>query len=150
MIPNPLPRLRRVLPGIAWKDQFDRLVTAKGIIISVSPTKVWVETDSKIIGNPTGGAKGKVCLLGDTYIYICDRCPSTVYHQEVEGMRQAEIDAIEALPVQERAGKQVRPARCPFCSGPIRYSKEGERLILHYRFASDGSSGTWWAERKDW
>jgi len=145
-----LPRLRRILPGFVWKNQFDRVVTAKGIIIAVSPTKEWVETDSKIIGNPTGGAYGKVCLLGDTYIYLCDRCPCTVYHQEIEAMRAADIAAIEALAPEERGLRVPRPPRCPFCSGPIRRPNVGDKVILHYRAATDGSWGAWWAERRDW
>src|SRR5579871_6976735 len=151
-----IPRLRRVLPGFAWKDQFDRIVTARGTVIQVSTSKVWIETDSKIIGNPTGGAYGKVCLLGDTYIYICERCPATVYHAEIEAMRTADIERIESMPAEDRRRWEIehrtvmrpRPPRCPFCSGQIRFIRTGETVELHYRFATDGSSGAWWATRK--
>lgn len=152
-----LPRLRRILPGLVWKDQFDRPVTCRGTVIQVSVTKVWVETDSKIIGNPTGGAFGKVCLLGDNYPYVCDRCRATVYHQEIEAMRAHDIARIENMPRAEREewerkNRRIltpRQPQCPFCCGPIRFLQTGETLELHYRFMPDGSSGAWWGRRRD-
>jgi hypothetical protein len=127
------PRLKRQLPGLcAWIDELGRPRYIKGIVVYQSSRIQWVETDSKMVG--------LVALLADTYLYCCARCPSTVYGQEVEAMRQHDLDC----------GRMPRPRRCPFCSGPIAPVQRGDRLRLHYRCAANGSSGAWWGERFDW
>jgi len=127
-----LPRMKRVLPGIPWKNQYDKITYIKGVIEYASSNVLFVVTDSKLVGN--------VNLIGDNYIYSCPKCQSTVYEQEVQMMRQHDIDT----------GHLPRPARCPFCSQPIERVKTGTKLRLHYRFATDGMSGGWWAERWNW
>lgn len=134
--------LRRILPGLEWRTNFDQRVELKGIVIKVSPLKVWVETESR--------HHKLVCLLGDNYLYVCRRCQCSVYHQEIEAMRAADIAKIEALPLLDRTMMTVRPPQCPFCTGPIYRVEEGDKLKLHYRFMPDGSWGAWWGERVEW
>jgi len=127
-----LPKLKRILPGFVWRNARDEIVQLRGVINYVSSRVEWVETDSKI--HPL------VYLIGETYIYICYRCPCTVYEQEVQMMRQHDIDR-NVMP---------RLARCPFCSGPIERPKTGDKVVLQYRFSKDASSAGWWATRRDW
>jgi len=135
-----IPRLIRNLPGIPWKNGLDRITYLKGVIVYSSARVEYAETDSKIYR--------LVPLIGETFIYVCEKRsalhpaqgPCTVYEQEVEAMRQHEIDA----------GKMPGPRRCPFCSGPIHRVERGDKVRLHYRFAADGRSAAWWGERWEW
>ena len=128
-----LPRMKRVLPGIPWRGKDGDVQYIKGVVEYESSRVLFVVTDSKLVGN--------VHLISDSYIYLCQACPTTVYGQELQAMRQHDIDTGMMIP---------RPPRCPFCSGPIERLRRGDKLRLHYRFAADGSSGTWWAERREW
>ena len=121
----------RILPGIVYEGGWGRYI--KGVVEYASSRVLFVVTDSKLVGN--------VNLIGETYIYCCERCRCTVYEQEVQAMRQHDIDSGMMIP---------RSRRCPFCNGPIERLARGAKLRLHYRFAANGSSGAWWGERWEW
>lgn len=124
--------MKRVLPGYVWRKPNGEILLHKGVLTDITRNFEWIDTDSRI--------QPRIYLVGDTYCYLCLRCPCTVYEQELQMMRQHEIDK----------GWMPKPARCPFCSGPIERPKLGDKFVLQYRFAKDGMTGTWWAERREW
>lgn len=116
-------KIKRTLPGHALRDGKKNIVYHRGHVIYSSVRVQYVETDSK--PHPL------VYLIGDTYAYYCKNpsCGAMVYEQEV---------------------MKMGARKCPFCSAPIEQLQRGQKVRLHFRFASDGSWANWWAERWDW
>lgn len=118
--------ITRHLPGKAThRDIMGRVKFIKGTVIYVSQWSIAVQTDSKAIGMQR--------LIGETYIYWCSRCQTSVW--EVERVRSK--------------------GACPFCAGQLSALQPGDKLKLHFRVGIEKdtngqmiSGGTaWWGEK---
>ena len=108
----------------------------RGVVSNVTDLSIFVEMDHPLYR--------AVKLMGDSYAHFCSNCSRTIpgnvtYRRPPEAI--------------EHKG-QLIPIRffCPYC-GPdhmLRMLRPGDKLRLHYRFAEDGSSGTWYAEVWEW
>ena len=118
--------ITRHLPGKAThRDIMGRVKFIKGRVISVTRNTVVIQTDSKMVG--------QVILIGETYIYWCPRCQTSVW--EVERVRNR--------------------GACPFCAGQLSAIQAGDKMKLHYRVGVEkdqdgqmvGGGAAWWGEK---
>jgi len=113
--------LRRKLPGVALKTNAGEVEFYNGRIIYASERVQWVQMKHPL--------HKLVYLMGETFLYWCERCKCDVWEQE--------------FIINHFRG-------CPFCRGPVKIMGEGEKVRLHFRFAPDTSWSQWWAQRYEW
>ena len=112
--------LRRRLPGIATRKPDGSVMFLAGRIIYASERVQWVQTESRLDNARL------VFLIGDSYLYFCERCRCSVYQPEIKYLT-------------------ARPC-CPFCLNVVQFCKAGTRVRVHFRSATDRSWANWWGE----
>lgn len=123
-----LSDLRRHLPGTAGRNGKNEIIFLKGYVIYASSRVQWVETESKI--------HRIVSLIGETFLYVCDRCVCSVLQCEL-------------IPPEN----PFEQPGCPFCQSkvPVLHQvRVGDKVRVHFRYAKDHSSAAWWGERWEW
>jgi hypothetical protein len=119
---HPMPTMKpaRTLPGVAQRNSLGKIEFRKGTVIYASPRIQHVEMDDK--------RWPLVQLIGETFIYWCFRCATTVWEKEAMALN----------------------GFCPFCGGSLYIVGPDDKVRLHYRHAEDASWASWWAEKYDW
>jgi hypothetical protein len=154
---------KRVLPGLAWRDRNDNVQFVNGWVHfmnwgATGPLSQTIETKSELVGMLPGDNRRTIKLVGNTFAYWCEKCQCTVYEEEIQTLGR-----INARLIEEAGGwplirsQKVIGQVCPFCGSTgappqsiFRPLQHGDRVRCHYRFAKNGSWGTWWAERFEW
>jgi len=137
--PTLLSKIKRILPGLAWRHSHkqEEVMFFKGIVKSSSWGQTGSLTQTILLDSKLVGAGGYIKLIADTYAYWCPNCKATIWEQELN----------EHAPM--RSGS-VSEQKCPYCAGPISPLQPGDKVRAHYRFSPKGNWGSWWAERWDW
>jgi hypothetical protein len=149
-------------PGVAYKHfspvKFaDVIDLIKGEITYVSPRTQTVVPKAKYTGFYTNQIHH---LIGNSYLYWCEKC-----HVSVITANLPNTAAMMAAGVPYE--KCLEGPRCPHCWNGLSPVKVGDKVLLHFRYASDGVSNgktrsgsirwrippswaEWFAERYDW
>jgi hypothetical protein len=128
----PKVALTRHLPGKATQlDPWGKPIFVFGRVEQVSRNWIQIKTNSKEIGQAAD--YGHVLLIGETYIYWCPRCKTSVWEMERQKSRGA----------------------CPHCMQGLWALQLGDRVRLHYRVGVErgtggmivSGGGAWWGEK---
>jgi hypothetical protein len=136
-------------PGVAQRSWTGAMTFVKGTIIFESDRVQYVKPRAKFVGFWQGGL---VNLIGDSYLYICKQCAMSICQYELPSLEQIRAAGVDFL--------QATKPHCPHCFQPLSRPKEGDKVLLHYRYEgmqtdADGNVvkpgwGAWFAERKEW
>lgn len=127
---------KSIWPGAAarkWNsDEIDFL---KGVVTHVTDLYIFIETERHTL----------VKLMGESYAHHCENCQRTV---------PGNVTYRRSFGNAKNSDGQDVPIRffCPWC-GPdhlLRVLRKGDKVMLHYRFEKDRSSGGYFAEVRQW
>jgi len=127
------------------------MTMVKGTVIWATSRVQFVQPRAKYLGFWKGGL---VNLIGDNYLYSCLNCGVSVCQWQLPTIEKV---LAARIPFEEATGPKPR---CPHCFGILESCKEGDKVLLHYRFKHPTADqygkivepgwGAWFAERKDW